>query len=100
MGANSGDPINYQQYSIEVAMPKQTYWLNDHRYVAHDIHKDDYRATLRIAGGSAVVVRMNDGNERQIANWTEDYFEGVPPYDKMPSLGQSLQLSMVSVRAL
>ena len=40
---------------------------------------------------------MNDGNEREIANWTKDFFEGVPPYDAKPSLGQSLRLDVVSV---
>ncbi|HKU38252.1 MAG TPA: hypothetical protein VJR89_08895, partial [Polyangiales bacterium] len=86
-GMNSGDPINYQQYTIKVAQPMQTYWLNDHAYVAHDIHKDDYQVEIPIAGGSSVTVSMNDGNEREIANWTKDFFTGVPPYDTKPSLG-------------
>jgi hypothetical protein len=96
-GTGSSDAISYQQYSIQVSEPKQTYWLNDHGYLAHDIHKMDYQATLQIAGGSRVTVTMNDGNEREIANWTKDYFEGVPPYDTKPSLGQSLRLDVVSV---
>ncbi|HKP59754.1 MAG TPA: hypothetical protein VJV78_23685, partial [Polyangiales bacterium] len=96
-GTGSSDAVSYQQYSIKVSEPKQTYWLNDHGYLAHDIHKMDYQATLQIAGGASVTVTMNDGNEREIANWTKDYFEGVPPYDTKPSLGQSLRLDVVSV---
>jgi hypothetical protein len=99
VAVGSGDPINYQQYFIKVAKPAQTYWLNDYQYVAHDIHKEDYEATLQIAGGSSVVVTMNDGNDHQIANWTEDYFEGLEPYATMPSTGQLLRLDVVSVTA-
>ena len=96
-GTASSDAVNYQQYSIQVTEPKQTYWLNDHQYVAHDIHKEDYQATLQIAGGARVTVIMNDGNDHHIANFTKDYFNDVPPYDKTPSLGQSLRLDVVSV---
>jgi hypothetical protein len=98
-GSGSSDPIAYQQYSIQVSNPNQTYWLNDHQYLAHDIKKQDYKATIPIAAGATVKVIMNDGNERQIANWTKDYFTDVPPYDKAPSLGQSLRLDVVSVTA-
>ena len=94
---SSSDAINYQQYFIEVAAPKQTYWLNDHQYVAHDIHKQDYEASLTVAGGAMIKVVMNDGNEREIANFPEEKFDDVPPYDEMPSLGQSLRLDVVSV---
>jgi hypothetical protein len=96
-GSSSSDAINYQQYSIVVAEPKQTYWLNDHKYVAHDIHKVDYQATITVTGGSSVTVSMSDGNERQIANWTNDYFEGVEPHATTPSLGQTLHLDVMSV---
>jgi hypothetical protein len=99
MVASGVDPINYQQWSIEVSKPEQVYWLNDHQYVAHDIHKEDYEATLQISGGAEVSVIMNDGNDHEIANWTKDYFEGVPPFDTMPSLGQTLRLDVVSVTA-
>jgi hypothetical protein len=91
-----GNAIDYQQYSIEVSAPAQTYWLNDHGYTAHDIHKVDYQATLEVQGGATVTVIMNDGNERQIANWTEDYFEALA---SEPSTGQMLRLEVVSVTA-
>lgn len=94
---SSSDSINYQQYYIEVAEPKQTYWLNDYQYVAHDIHKEDYEASITVGGGTQVKVVMNDGNEREIANFPKEMFSDIPPYDKMPSLGQSLRLDVVSV---
>jgi hypothetical protein len=98
-GSASSDAINYQQYSIAVSAPKQTFWLNDHQYVAHDIHKEDYQATIQVSGGAMIVVAMNDGNDHEIANWTKDFFEGLPPYDTKPSLGQMLRLDVVSVMA-
>jgi hypothetical protein len=97
VAVGTGDPINYQQYSIVVSKPAQTYWLNDYRYVAHDIHKEDYMASIEVAGGAEVKVIMNDGNDHQIANWTEDYFQGLAPYATEPSTGQMLRLDVVSV---
>lgn len=96
---SSSDSVNYQQYYIEVAEPKQTYWLNDYQYVAHDIHKADYEASITVGGGAQLKVVMNDGNEREIANFPKEMFSDIPPYDKMPSLGQSLRLDVVSVDA-
>jgi hypothetical protein len=97
VATGSGDPINYQQYFITVSEPKQTYWLNDYQYVAHDIHKEDYEATITVGAGASVTVSMNDGNDHQIANWTADFFQGLVPYDKAPSTGQLLRLDVVSV---
>lgn len=97
VATGSGDPINYQQYFIAVSEPKQTYWLNDYQYVAHDIHKEDYEATITVSAGASVTVSMNDGNDHQIANWTSDFFQGLAPYDKAPSTGQLLRLDVVSV---
>jgi hypothetical protein len=94
---SSSDAINYQQYYILVSEPKQQYWLNDYRYVAHDIHKEDYQANIKVGGGATVTVVMNDGNDHEIANWTKDFFMDVPPYDKAPSLGQSLRLDVTKI---
>jgi hypothetical protein len=99
VATGSGDPINYQQYFVTVSEPKQTYWLNDYQYVAHDIHKEDYEATLTVAGGATVIVSMSDGNDHEIANWTGDFFQGLTPYDKAPSTGQMLRLDVLSVTA-
>jgi hypothetical protein len=96
-GSNSSDAVNYQQYSIRVSAPQQTYWLNDYDYVAHDIHKEDYQMMIRVTGGSKIVVTMNDGNDHEIANWTKDFFEGLAPYAMKPSLGQMVRLDVVSV---
>ena len=96
---SSSDAINYQQYSIVVSEPMQTYWLNDYRYVAHDIHKEDYQATIKVGGGAKVTVIMHDGNDHQIANFTKDLFADVPPHDKTPSTGQSLRLDVIKVAA-
>ena len=96
-GTGSSDPVSYQQYSIAVSSPKQVYWLNDYQYLAHDIHKADYEATLIIGAGADITIKMHDGNERQIANWTKDYFEGLPPYPDAPGLGQLLHLDVLSV---
>jgi hypothetical protein len=99
MVASGVDPINYQQYFIKVSKPAQTYWLNDYQYVAHDIHKADYEATIQVAGAADVTVVMNDGNDHEIANWTKDYFMGLEPYASAPSLGQMLRLDVISVSA-
>jgi hypothetical protein len=96
-GTGSSDPINYQQYSLQVSEPKQTYWLNDYQYVAHDIHKEDYQLTLRAAGGARVLAIMNDGNDRQIANFPKSSFSDLAPYDEMPSIGQWMRLDVVKV---
>lgn len=91
------DAINYQQFYIVVSSPAQTYWLNNHDYVAHDIHKEDYEAILLVDGGAEVTVIANDGNERQIANFPQEYFDDLPPYDQTPSLGQFLHLDVLDV---
>lgn len=98
-GGGDSAAINYQQFYIEVGSPAQTYWLNEHDYVAHDIHKEDYEITIPIEGGSTVTVVANDGNERQIANFPEEIFDDMPPYDQMPTPGQFLRLDVLGVLA-
>lgn len=100
VAAGSGsdsDAINYQQFFIVVSSPSQTYWLNEHDYVAHDIHKEDYEITIPIDGGATVTVVANDGNAREIANFNEEIFEDLPPYDQMPTVGQFLHLAVLGV---
>jgi hypothetical protein len=43
---------------------------------------------------------MNDGNEREIANFPKEMFADIPPYDQTPSLGQLLRLDVVSVEVV
>lgn len=96
-GSTDSAAVNYQQFYLEVASPEETYWLNNHGYVAHDIHKEDYEMTLLVEGGSTVKVVANDGNNRQIANFPQESFPDLPPYDQTPTLGQFLRLDVVSV---
>lgn len=96
-GSGDSAAINYQQFYIDVGSPAQKYWLNEHDYVAHDIHKEDYEITIPISGGATVTVVANDGNEREIANFPQEIFEDMPPYDQMPTLGQFLRLDVISV---
>ncbi len=93
----AGNAIDYQQFFITVSDPAETYWLNDYQYTAHDIHKADYEITIPVVGGASVSVVVNDGNERQIANYPEELFEDLPPYDQEPTTGQLIQLDVVSV---
>lgn len=98
-GGGDSAALNYQQFYIEVGSPAQTYWLNEHNYVAHDIHKEDYEITIPIEGGATVTVIANDGNDRQIANFPEEIFDDMPPYDQMPTPGQFLRLDVLGVEA-
>lgn len=96
-GSGDSAAINYQQFYIEVGSPAQKYWLNEHDYVAHEIHKEDYEITIPIEGGAMVTVIANDGNDREIANFRGEIFNDLPPYDQMPTPGQFLHLDVISV---
>jgi hypothetical protein len=66
-----GGTVSAREWSawhIEVSSPRQTYWLNHYPKVSHTIYAEDFEATIPVAGGSAVVVRVVDGNDRQIDN--------------------------------
>jgi len=93
----AGNAIDYQQFFITVSDPAETYWLNDYGYTAHDIYKEDYEITIPVVGGADVTVVVNDGNEREIANYPEEIFEDMPPYDQEPTKGQLIQLEVVGV---
>lgn len=96
-GSGDSAAINYQQFYIEVSSPAQTYWLNEHNHVGHEIFKEDYEITIPIEGGATVTVVANDGNEREIANFSEEIFTDMPPYDQMPTVGQFLRLDVMGV---
>ncbi|HET8940310.1 MAG TPA: hypothetical protein VFN67_43010 [Polyangiales bacterium] len=89
--------INYQQFHIQVAEPAQIYWLNNYGAAAHEIHKEDYEASLEVAGGSEIKIIVHDGNDLEIGNHLQLMFTEFPPYDKVASLGQSLRLDVVKV---
>ena len=70
-----GGTVSAREWSawhIEVSNPRQTYWLNHYPKVSHTIYAEDFEATIPVAGGSAVVVRVVDGNDRQIDNSEPD----------------------------
>ena len=55
-------------WHIEVSAPKQTYWLNHYPKVSHTIYQEDFEATIAVAAGATVTIRVVDGNDRQIDN--------------------------------
>jgi hypothetical protein len=91
---------DWSAWRIEVANPKQTYWLNHYPTTSHTIYAEDFEATIPVAGGSGVVVRVTDGNDRQIDNGKpgrpdrRQILKGIagPPLD-----GQHLRLDVVAV---
>lgn len=91
--------VEWSAWHIEVSNPKQTYWLNHYPRVGHTIYNEDFQATVPVAGGAGVVVRVIDGNDRQIDN-------GKPGPDRLqiingvidtPLGGQMLRLDVISV---
>jgi hypothetical protein len=100
-----GGTIRAREWSawhIEVAEPKQTYWLNHYPKVGHIIYKEDFEITIPVAGGADVVVRVVDGNDRQIDNseaGPPDRMQIIPGVVDKPLGGQMLRLDVVSVAA-
>ena len=93
---------DWSAWHIEVSEPKQTYWLNHYPKVSHTIYAEDFEATIPVAGGAAVVVRVIDGNDRQIDNSEPgrpdrlQIIKGV--VDKLLA-GQMLRLDVIGVTA-
>ena len=91
---------DWSAWHIEVSEPKQTYWLNHYPKVSHTIYKEDFEATIPMAAGATVTVRVVDGNNRQMDNAEPDradrmqIIEGVT--DK-PLDGQMLRLDVLRV---
>ena len=91
---------DWSQWRIEVSEPKQTYWLNHYPSVGHTIYKEDFEETIAIAAGSTVVVRVTDGNDRQIDNAKiapdrQQIIAGVVDH---PLPGQMLRLDIMRVK--
>jgi hypothetical protein len=83
-----------------VSEPKQTYWLNHYPRVGHTIYAEDFEATIPVAGGAAVVVRVVDGNDRQIDNnepGPPDRMRIIKGVTDKPLDGQMLRLDVISV---
>ena len=90
---------DWSRWEIQVSEPSQTYWLNHYPSVGHAIYKEDFEATIPAAAGATVVVRVTDGNDRQIDNGSsrpdrQQILDGV--VDK-PLPGQMLRLDVVRV---
>ena len=100
-----GGSIGAKEWSawhIEVSNPKQTYWLNHYPRVGHTIYNEDFEATIPVAGGAAVVVRVVDGNDRQIDNGKPgrpDRLQIIKGVVDTPLGGQMLRLDVVRVVA-
>jgi len=93
---------DWSAWHIEVSNPKQTYWLNHYPRVGHTIYKEDFEATIPVAGGAAVVVRVVDGNDRQIDNaepGRPDRQQIIKGVADTPVAGQMLRLDVTRVVA-
>lgn len=91
---------DWSHWEIEVSEPRQTYWLNHYPSVGHKIYKEDFEATIPVASGATVVVRVTDGNDRQIDNGSsqpdrQQMIEGI--VDK-PLPGQMVRLDVLRVK--
>jgi hypothetical protein len=100
-----GGAIRAKEWSawhIDVSEPKQTYWLNHYPKVGHIIYLEDFEATIPIAGGASVVVRVIDGNDRQIDTaepGKPDRQQVIKGIQDKPLDGQMLRLDVIRVTA-
>ena len=98
-----GGSVSAREWSawhIEVSNPRQTYWLNHYPKVSHTIYAEDFEATIPVAGGSAVVVRVVDGNDRQMDNskpGLADRRQIIKGVVDTPLDGQLLRLDVINV---
>lgn len=92
---------DWSHWEIEVLEPKQTYWLNHYPSVGHTIYKEDFEATITVAAGATVVIRVADGNDRQIDNGKPgpDRQQTIAGVVDSPLSGQMLRLDVIRVRA-
>ena len=91
---------DWSAWHIEVAEPKQVYWLNHYPKVSHTIYLEDFEATIPVNGGAAVVIRVIDGNDRQIDNnepGRSDRMQIIKGIHDKPLDGQMLRLDVVGV---
>ena len=91
---------DWSAWHIEVSDPKQTYWLNHYPKVSHTIYKEDFEATIPMAAGASVTVRVIDGNNRQIDNaepGRPDRLQIINGLSDAPLPGQMLRLEVLRV---
>jgi len=91
---------DWSQWAIEVSEPKQTYWLNHYPTVGHTIYKEDFEASIVVTVGASVVVRVSDGNDRQIDNdkIAPDRQQIIAGVVDHPLPGQMLRIDVVRVK--
>jgi hypothetical protein len=93
---------DWSAWHIEVSNPKQTYWVNHYPKVSHTIYKEDFEATIPMAAGASVTLRVIDGNDRQIDNaepGRPDRLQIIKGLSDTPLAGQMLRLEVVRVAA-
>ena len=90
------DALDWSHWHIEVSNPKQTYWLNHYPKFSHTIYKEDFEATIPVAAGATVVIRVIDGNDRQIDNGKPgpDRQQTIAGVADEPRAGQMLRLDV------
>lgn len=94
--------LDWSYWHIDVSEPKQTYWLNHYPSVSHIIYQQDFDATIAVAAGATVVVRVIDGNDRQIDNGEvgpPDRQQIIAGVVDTPLAGQMLRLDVKRVEA-
>jgi hypothetical protein len=93
---------DWSAWHIEISNPPQTYWLNHYPRVSHTIYKQDFEATIPVAAGATVTVRVVDGNDRQMDNsepGLADRMQIIEGVTDKPLPGQMLRLDVVRVTA-
>ena len=93
---------DWSAWHIEVSEPKQTYWLNHYPRVGHTIYREDFEATIPMAAGATVTVRVVDGNDRQMDNaepGLPDRMQLLEGVTEKPLDGQMLRLDVLRVTA-
>jgi hypothetical protein len=92
----------WSAWHIQVSNPRQTYWLNHYPTVSHTIYGEDFEATIPVAGEAGVIVRVVDGNDRQIDNnkpGRPDRLRIIKDISTTPLPGQMLRLDVIKVTA-
>jgi len=92
---------DWSHWEIEVSEPKQRYWLNHYPSVGHKIYKEDFEASISVAAGATIIIRVTDGNDRQIDNGktAPDRQQIIAGIVDQPLAGQMLRLDVVRVKA-
>ena len=91
---------DYSQWQIETKAPAQVYYLNHYPQTSHTIYQEDFEAQIPVQGGSEIILRIEDGNDRQIDNKTmglpdrRQMIEGVT--DEVLD-GQMIRLDVIDV---